>query len=49
MIRVGIVDDDAMVRTGLALILGGESDIKVAWQASDGREALAHLDLTSLI
>lgn len=44
MIRVGIVDDDAMVRTGLALILGGENDIKVAWQASDGREALAHLD-----
>lgn len=44
MIRLGIVDDDAMVRTGLSFILGGEADIEVAWQAADGAEALARLD-----
>lgn len=44
MIRLGIVDDDAMVRTGLTFILGGETDIEVAWQAADGAEALARLD-----
>ncbi len=43
MIRLGIVDDDAMVRTGLAFILGGEADIEVAWQAGNGIEALEHL------
>lgn len=43
MIRLGIVDDDAMVRTGLAFILGGEADIEVAWQAANGIEALEHL------
>ena len=43
MIRLGIVDDDAMVRTGLAFILGGEDDIEVAWQAADGAEALDRL------
>ncbi len=44
MIRLGIVDDDPMVRTGLAFILGGEDDIEVAWQAGDGAEALTQLD-----
>lgn len=43
MIRLGIVDDDPMVRTGLAFILGGEDDIEVAWQAGDGAEALEAL------
>ncbi len=39
LIRLGIVDDDAMVRTGLTFILGGEADIEVARQAVDGAEA----------
>ncbi len=38
-IRVLVVDDDALVRNGLALILGG-GDIEVVGQAADGREAL---------
>lgn len=42
--RLGIVDDDPMVRTGLTFILGGEDDIEVAWQAADGGEALRRLD-----
>lgn len=44
MISVGIVDDDAMVRTGLRFILAEDADITVAWQAADGAEALARLD-----
>ncbi|MGW0808894.1 response regulator [Nonomuraea sp. NPDC002799] len=40
MIRVVIVDDDPMVRTGLRLILGGESDMKIVGEAGNGREAV---------
>ncbi|GAA2287598.1 response regulator transcription factor [Nonomuraea roseoviolacea subsp. roseoviolacea] len=39
MIRVVIVDDDPMVRTGLRLILGGEPDVRFVGEAGDGREA----------
>jgi DNA-binding NarL/FixJ family response regulator len=39
--RLVIVDDDPLVRTGLRLILGGESDLEIAGEAGDGREALA--------
>ncbi len=38
-IRVLVVDDDALVRNGLTLILGG-GEIEVVGQAADGREAL---------
>lgn len=43
MITIGIADDDAMVRTGLKLILGGETDLNLAWQAADGAAALERL------
>jgi DNA-binding NarL/FixJ family response regulator len=39
-IRVLIVDDDALVRSGLVMILGGVSDIEVVGQAGDGREGV---------
>ncbi|MDO5753752.1 response regulator transcription factor [Arthrobacter sp.] len=41
MIRVLIADDQSIVRTGLATILGSEADIEVVGHAADGREALA--------
>ena len=41
MIRVLIVDDDALVRSGLALIIGGAADVEVVAQAADGREGVA--------
>ncbi len=44
MIRVAIVDDDAMVLTGLRMIFGGPADIEVVGQAGDGASALAVLD-----
>jgi len=40
-IRVLIVDDERLVRTGLRMILAGEADLEVVGEASDGREALA--------
>ncbi len=40
MTRLVIVDDDAMVRTGLRLILGGERDLELVGAAGDGREAM---------
>jgi DNA-binding NarL/FixJ family response regulator len=41
MIRVLVVDDEALIRSGLVLILGAESDMQVAGEASDGGSALA--------
>lgn len=40
MIRVLLVDDQALVRSGFALMLGVEDDIEVVGQAADGREAV---------
>ncbi len=39
-IRVVIVDDDALVRAGLRMILGGAPDIEVVAEAADGRDGL---------
>jgi DNA-binding NarL/FixJ family response regulator len=39
-IRVVIVDDQQMIRAGIAMILDLESDIDVVGEASNGREAL---------
>jgi DNA-binding NarL/FixJ family response regulator len=40
MIRVLIADDQAMMRTGLRLMLDVEPDLEVVGEAADGREAL---------
>lgn len=40
MIRVLVVDDQALVRSGFALILGADPGIEVVGQAADGVEAL---------
>ena len=44
-IRVLIVDDDALVRSGLTMILSGTPQIEVVGEASDGRGVLAAVDL----
>jgi DNA-binding NarL/FixJ family response regulator len=38
--KVLIVDDQALVRTGFRMILEAESDIEVVGEAADGREAI---------
>ncbi|HVM66361.1 MAG TPA: response regulator transcription factor [Acidimicrobiales bacterium] len=40
MIRLLLVDDEAMVRTGLRLILETEEDLRVVGEASNGVEAI---------
>ncbi|MGW7555580.1 response regulator [Streptomyces rimosus] len=40
MIRVLVVDDEALVRTGLRMILEPADDIEVVAEAGDGREAI---------
>jgi DNA-binding NarL/FixJ family response regulator len=44
VIRVLIADDQAMVRSGLAMVLGADDDIEVVGEARDGAEVtrLAH-------
>ncbi len=39
-ISVVLVDDDALVRTGLGLILGGAPDLEVVGEAGDGRAGI---------
>lgn len=42
-IRVAIADDQTLVRQGLAMLVGSQSDLEVVAQASDGGELLAVL------
>jgi DNA-binding NarL/FixJ family response regulator len=44
MIAVLLVDDDPLVRSALALILGGEPDIEVVGEAADGQEGVRMSD-----
>ena len=39
-IRIGLVDDQPLVRAGFAMLLGSQEDLEVIWQASDGDEVL---------
>ena len=41
MLRVLVVDDQALVRRGFALVLGHESDIQVVGEVGNGLEAIA--------
>ena len=40
MIRVLLVDDQAMVRSGFAMLVDAQEDLEVAGEAADGREAV---------
>lgn len=43
-IRVLIVDDDALVRSGLTMMLGGADSVAVVGEAQDGSEVLGAID-----
>lgn len=40
MIRLGLVDDEPLFVTGLAMILDSQEDMRVAWRAIHGQDAL---------
>ncbi|WP_295017707.1 response regulator transcription factor [uncultured Micrococcus sp.] len=40
-IHVALVDDQALIRSGLAMLIDSQPDLEVVAQASDGREAAA--------
>jgi DNA-binding NarL/FixJ family response regulator len=44
-IRVLLVDDDALVRSGLKMMLAGAAQLEVVGEAADGRGVLAAVDL----
>ena len=44
MIRVLIVDDDALVRAGLSMMLAGSDDIRIVAEASDGAQVASAVD-----
>jgi DNA-binding NarL/FixJ family response regulator len=44
-VRVLLVDDDALVRSGLRMMLAGAERIEVVGEADDGRGVLAGIDL----
>jgi len=43
-IRLLVVDDDPLVRSALALMLGGQPDVELVGEAVDGRDALHKID-----
>lgn len=43
-IKVLLVDDDALVRSGLRMMLGGDPSIRIVGEATDGSEVAAAVD-----
>lgn len=41
MIRVAVIDDQAVVRMGLTTLIGSEDDLELVGEAGDGQEGLA--------
>lgn len=40
IVRVGLVDDQRLVRAGFAMVLASQPDIEVVWEAADGAESV---------
>lgn len=49
MIRILIVEDNAVVRRALTMLIAGEPDMEVAAQSVDGAGALVHLDKLPIV
>lgn len=44
MIKIGIAEDQALVRESLAIVLGLEQDLEVAWEAANGLQAIKSMN-----
>ena len=40
VIRVGLADDQPLVRAGFGMLISSQSDMEVVWEASDGDEVV---------
>jgi DNA-binding NarL/FixJ family response regulator len=47
-IRVGLVDDQELIRVGLAMVIDATDDIKIVMQAADGAEAVTKITETPM-
>ncbi len=47
MIRIGIAEDQALIRESLAIVLGLETDLHVVWTAATGFEAVSLMEQDS--
>ena len=47
MIRIGIAEDQALIRESLAIVLGLEADLNVVWTAATGIEAVSFMEQTT--
>lgn len=45
-VRVALVDDQALFRTGIAMVVGSQDDLEVVGEAGDGGEAVALVEST---
>lgn len=41
MIKIGLADDQMLVRAGFSMVLGSQDDMTVVWEAENGHEAVA--------
>ncbi len=41
MIKIGLADDQMLVRAGFSMVLGSQDDMTVVWEAENGDEAVA--------
>lgn len=48
MIKVAVVDDQELIRTGMAMIIDSQADMQVVVQAADGIDALEKLRATAV-
>lgn len=47
MIRIALIDDQPLIRMGLATLIAGEDDLELVGEAGDGREGLVLLRRTT--
>ncbi|WP_207844219.1 response regulator transcription factor [Williamsia soli] len=48
MIRVGLIDDQALVRAGFGMVINSQADMEVVLEAGDGNEAIEQIGATKV-
>jgi len=48
MLKIALVDDQDLIREGIAALIRLHDDFSIAWQAKDGKDALRQLEIASV-